>query len=33
VMRSFESTRPTPIANMRGVRANAARRRSRDNGA
>ena len=33
VMRSFESTRPTPIANVRGVRASAARRRSRDNGA
>jgi GntR family transcriptional regulator len=33
VMRSFESTRPTPIANVRGVRASAGRRRSRDNGA
>jgi GntR family transcriptional regulator len=33
VMRSFESTRPTPIANIRGARAAAARRRSRDNGA
>jgi GntR family transcriptional regulator len=33
VMRSFESTRPTPIANTRGVRASAARRRSRENGA
>jgi len=33
VMRSFEATRPTPIANVRGVRASAGRRRSRDNGA
>jgi GntR family transcriptional regulator len=33
VMRSFESTRPTPIANVRGVRASAGRRRSRDDGA
>jgi len=33
VMRSFESTRPAPIANVRGARAGAGRRRSRDNGA
>jgi GntR family transcriptional regulator len=33
VMRSFESTRPAPIANVRGARAAAVRRRSRDNGA
>jgi GntR family transcriptional regulator len=36
VMRSFESTRPTPIANFRGARAGGssrAARRSRDNGA
>ncbi len=33
VMRSFESTRPTPVANLRGARASAARRRARDNGA
>ena len=33
VMRSLESTRPTPIANVRGARAPAGRRRSRDDGA
>jgi GntR family transcriptional regulator len=34
VMRSLESTRPTPIANFRGARAAAGRtRRTRDNGA
>jgi hypothetical protein len=34
VMRSLESTRPTPIANFRGARAAAGRtRRARDNGA
>jgi DNA-binding GntR family transcriptional regulator len=34
VMRSFESTRPTPIANVRGARAAAGRaRRARGNGA
>jgi GntR family transcriptional regulator len=34
VMRSFESTRPAPIANVRGARAAASRtRRARDNGA
>jgi GntR family transcriptional regulator len=36
VMRSFESTRPTPIANFRGARAGASARtarRTRDNGA
>jgi GntR family transcriptional regulator len=34
VMRSFESTRPTPIANVRGARGAAGRpRRARDNGA
>ena len=34
VMRSLESTRPTPIANFRGARAGAGRtRRARDNGA
>ncbi|HYB27658.1 MAG TPA: GntR family transcriptional regulator [Solirubrobacteraceae bacterium] len=33
VMRSFESTRPNPIANVRGARAAAGRRRPRDNGA
>jgi GntR family transcriptional regulator len=33
VMRSLESTRPTPIAQVRGSRAAAAKRRSRDNGA
>ena len=33
VMRSFESTRPAPIANSRAARATAGRRRSRDNGA
>jgi GntR family transcriptional regulator len=33
VMRSLESTRPTPIANLRGARVPAGRRRSRDNGA
>ena len=36
VMRSFESTRPTPIANFRGARAagsSRAARRARDNGA
>jgi GntR family transcriptional regulator len=33
VMRSLESTRPTPIANFRGARAATGRRRSRDNGA
>jgi GntR family transcriptional regulator len=34
VMRSFESTRPAPIANLRGARAAAGRtRRTRDNGA
>jgi GntR family transcriptional regulator len=33
VMRSLESARPTPIANIRGVRANSGRRRARDNGA
>jgi GntR family transcriptional regulator len=34
VMRSFESTRPAPIANFRGARAGTARtRRARDNGA
>jgi GntR family transcriptional regulator len=33
VMRSFESTRPAPIANVRGARATGGRRRSRDNGA
>ena len=34
VMRSLESTRPTPIANFRGTRAGAGRtRRARDNGA
>jgi GntR family transcriptional regulator len=32
VMRSFESTRPTPIVNSRSARAAAGRRRSRDNG-
>jgi GntR family transcriptional regulator len=33
VMRSFESTRPTPIANLRAARAPGGRRRARDNGA
>jgi GntR family transcriptional regulator len=33
VMRSFESTRPTPIVNARNVRAAPGRRRARDNGA
>ncbi len=33
VMRSFESTRPAPIGNVRGARGAAGRRRSRDNGA
>ena len=33
VMRSFESTRPAQIGNVRGARAAAGRRRSRDNGA
>ena len=33
VMRSFESTRPAQIGNVRGARAGAGRRRSRDNGA
>jgi len=34
VMRSFESTRPTPIGNFRGARAQSGRtRRNRDNGA
>ena len=33
VMRSLESTRPTPVANLRGARAAAGRRRGRDNGA
>ena len=33
VMRSLESTRPSPIANVRGARASAGRRRTRDNGA
>lgn len=33
VMRSLESTRPAPIANVRGARATTGRRRTRDNGA
>jgi hypothetical protein len=33
VMRSFESTRPTPVANFRTARGIAGRRRAKDNGA